>query len=204
MARILSGIALAGTLVAGALLPAQAQMYGALPPGSYRLSCTNIVMRGATLSASCTNGNGQRVYSSLNVNRCAGAQVKNSNGYLTCSNFYNGYNYNGYNYNGSYNQNGNYNHGRHRHRHDNDNDRDDEDSYNGNNGYNGYGGYNGQQYGLPGGSYRASCTNIAMNGSMLSASCTNGAGQRVYSSINVNRCASRGTQIRNDNGYLRC
>ncbi|HZZ64575.1 MAG TPA: CVNH domain-containing protein, partial [Candidatus Baltobacteraceae bacterium] len=128
-----------------------------------------------------------RVYSSLNVNRCNGGSVRNNNGYLICSNGY------GENGNGNGYDNGN---GHHHHHH----------NYNGNNNYNGNGYNNGYGYNnaLPPGSYQASCTNIRMNGSTLSASCTAGNGQRVYSSINVNACQSRGMPIRNNNGYLRC
>ena len=179
MKRILIGAALAGALTAVSISSVNAQYYGqGLPSGSYQSSCANIRMNGSTLSASCTNGAGQRVYSSLNVNRCNGASVRNNNGYLICSN---GYGNNGYN-NG--NQYGHHNH----------------------NGYNNNGHYNGSGYNgsLPPGSYQGSCTNIRMNGSTLSASCTAANGQRVYSSINVNRCVSRGTPVRNENGQLRC
>lgn len=170
--------------------------YGGLPPGSYQNSCTNERMNGSTLSAYCTAASGGRVYSSLNVNRCGGGNVINSNGYLQCSG--NGYN-NGYNYGGGYNNggynSGGYNNGHHHHHHNNGNDDDDQGNGNGNG--NGYGYGNGS---LPAGSYQNSCTNIRMNGSTLSASCTSGSGQRIYSSINANRCQS----IRNENGYLRC
>ncbi len=179
MQRLITGAALAGVLIASSIVPVSAQNYGHYhtPSGSYQQSCVNISMHGSTLSASCTAGSGGRVYSSLDVNRCGGSNVINSNGYLRCSG-------NGYNNGSNYNNNGsNYNNGHHYH-----------------NGYNnGYG--NGW---LPPGSYQSSCTNIRMNGSTLSASCTAGSGQRVYSSINASRCQSRGSNIRNDNGYLRC
>ncbi len=166
--------------------------YGALPPGSYQNSCTNERMNGSTLSANCTAASGGRVYSSLNVNGCGGGNVINSNGYLQCSGYGSNNGYNNGGYNGYGNGNDNYNNGHHHHHHYNS---DDNDQANGN-GY-GYGYGNGS---LPAGLYQNSCTNIRMNGSTLSASCTSGSGQRVYSSINANRCQS----VRNDNGYLRC
>ena len=61
-----------------------------------------------------------------------------------------------------------------------------------------------QSYGygpLPSGSYQQSCTNVWMNGSTLTASCSNNSGQLVRSSLDVNGC--RG-DIANINGQLRC
>ena len=203
MHRILTGFALVAGLMAASISSANAQYYGyQLPPGSYQQTCSNERMNGSTLSASCSTGTGQWVYSSINVNRCGGQNIINANGYLACANGYNG-NGNGY-------QNGN---GRRRHhRHDNDNDNDDGNNngngYYNNSGYNGgypNGGYPNGSYGyraLPPGSYQLTCTNERMNGPTLSASCTSSSNQQVYSSINVNRCASG--QVRNVNGYLRC
>ena len=85
MHRISTALALGGALVLSALTPASvlAQGYG-IPAGSYQQSCTNIRVRGATITASCTNNSGQRVRSSLAVNSCAGADIGNVNGQLTC------------------------------------------------------------------------------------------------------------------------
>jgi len=72
------------------------------------------------------------------------------------------------------------------------------------NGYGGGGG--GHHHGggrLPYGSYQQSCSNARMNGSMLFAVCPRGNGQRIGSSINVNRCP-RNADIANRNGYLNC
>ncbi len=186
MYKILTGIALVGTLVATSAT-ANAQMgYGrtyAIPQGSYQQSCANVRVRGNILSATCTGPQGQRIYSTLDLSQCSGSGVANQNGYLACGN---GYSYNYYGRRGHRygNRNGNYN--------------------NGNGGYYppGYG-TPGYRY-LPGGSYQSSCINATVQGATLTAACTNPNGQRITSSINVNMCASRGTDIRNDNGYLRC
>ena len=214
MYRLITSTALAFGLLATVAGTAGAQTSGqGLPPGSYQQSCTNVSMRGSTLSASCTDPSGRRVYSSLNVNNCGGSSVQNINGQLSCNGYYGNGQYN----NGQYN-NGQYNNGRYgqygqgngqrRHRR---RDRDDDNGqYNGgyNNGQYNNGGYGNGQYGgymsLPGGSYQRSCTNATMRGSRLSASCTNASGQRVYSSLDVTRCESRGSNIANIDGRLRC
>jgi CVNH domain len=66
---------------------------------------------------------------------------------------------------------------------------------------NGYGNNYGNGY-APGGSYQGSCTNIQMNGNVLTANCSAANGARVTSSINANRC--RGGDIANVNGRLQC
>ena len=207
MVRIFTVLALAVSLGAASFVSASAQSYGyGAPSGSYQQSCNNVRMRGSILSASCSSTSGQQVYSSLDLSRCRGGDIANSNGYLTCngSGNYNGgyYNNGGYN-NRGYNDdddNNNNNNGHHHHHHNGnaygygngngDGDRDD------NGGRNGYG------YGsVPSGSYQQSCSNIQMRGSTLSASCNSPSGHQVYSSLNVSRCSS---DIRNQNGYLRC
>lgn len=76
------------------------------------------------------------------------------------------------------------------------NDRNDRYNCNGyNNGYN---------RGLPNGSYLSSCVNATIRASVLSASCTNTSGQRIYSSLNVTRCTGYGRDIGNVNGRLHC
>ncbi len=214
MHRTFTGLALAIGLAASAIVTASAQQYGRYnypPSGSYQQSCSNVQMQGSTLSASCSSNNGQRIYSSLNVNGCNG-DIANVNGYLRCNGSYgyNGYNNGGY-YGGSRNENDdenddrNDNGERHHHHHPNGN------AYgyygHGNNGgYYGNGGYgNGNYgYGLPPGSYQQSCMNARMNGSVLSATCTAANGSYVNSSVDVRRCQSRGSDIANRNGYLSC
>ena len=189
MQRIFTGIALMTALVAASVATGSAQMYGGngLPQGSYQQSCVNLSMNGSTLSGSCTNSSGQRVYSSLDVNRCGGSGIVNVNGNLTC-NGNNGYNNGG---------NGNRQYGHH-HR-----NRNNQNNNNGNNNY-GNNGYYNNGNGLPPGSYQQSCSNLTMNGSTLSGSCTSASGQRVYSSLNVSRCMSRGANVVNIDGRLRC
>lgn len=86
MHRFSMAMALGGALVLSTMAPGSvlAQGYGAMPAGSYQQSCTNVRVRGTTLTASCTNNGGQRVRSSLNVNSCTGADIGNVNGQLTC------------------------------------------------------------------------------------------------------------------------
>lgn len=189
MHRTMTGLALAIGMAAASVVSASAQQYGGYnntPSGSYQQSCNNVRMHGSTLSASCTAANGNRVYSTLNVNDCRG-DIANNNGNLTCNGNY------------GYNNNNNGNHNGEHHHHWNGNNGN-QYGYN-NNGNYGYGnGNNG--YGLPGGSYQQSCINARMNGSTLSASCTAPNGNRVYSSLDVRRC--RGGDIANRNGYLGC
>jgi hypothetical protein len=187
MHRIITGIALVSALVAASFATASAQMYGRgnLPQGSYQQSCTNLSMRGSTLSGYCTNANGQRVSSSLNVSNCngSGMDIGNVNGYLTCNNNggsrYNNGN-NRYN-NGNNNGNNNYNNGN-----------------NGNNRYN-----NGYGNRVPGGSYQQTCNNARVSGGQLTANCMNNSGSRRSTSIMLSQCRS-GADIGNVNGRLRC
>jgi hypothetical protein len=55
------------------------------PPGSYRGSCRDIRMHGATLTAVCrrANGRGDRL-TALNIAHCVG-DIGNNNGYLQCN-----------------------------------------------------------------------------------------------------------------------
>ena len=212
MYRIFTGLALAIGLAASAIVNASAQQYGRYnypPSGSYQQSCTNVQMRGSTLSASCSSNNGRQIYSSMNVNGCNG-DIANVNGYLRCNGSY-GYNNGGYYGGGNENDdndnddNGN-GKGKHHHHDPNGNaygyyGNRDNGGYNGNGGYYGNGNYG---YGLPSGSYQQSCTNERIYGSVLSASCTATNGAYINSSIDVRQCQSRGSDIANRNGYLSC
>jgi len=87
MKRLAIPIALCAALVASTLAggTAQAQMYGAVPAGSYQQSCSNIRVRGnGLLMASCMNNSGQRVRSQLAYQSCRGADIGNINGQLSC------------------------------------------------------------------------------------------------------------------------
>jgi hypothetical protein len=55
-----------------------------LPMGSYQASCGEVSMRGPILSARCTSPSGNRIFSSLDVRRCGGGNVRNQNGFLVC------------------------------------------------------------------------------------------------------------------------
>ena len=54
--------------------------------GSYQQSCGDIRQEGSTLSAVCGDGRGNRVESSINVNRCGRSDIGNNRGYLQCGN----------------------------------------------------------------------------------------------------------------------
>jgi hypothetical protein len=71
-------------VVALAFLSASAYAH-APPPGSYQQSCTDIRMRGPTLTAVCrrANGRGEQL-TALNVAHCVG-DIGNSNGQLVCN-----------------------------------------------------------------------------------------------------------------------
>lgn len=58
------------------------------------------------------------------------------------------------------------------------------------------------QYQIPPGSYRQTCQNIRIEGSILRATCTNIAGQRVAASIDLSVCRNR--ELNNNNGALFC
>ena len=68
--------------LAGLSFAAYAQ---APPPGSYRESCRDVRMHGATLTAVCrrANGRGERV-TALNIAHCVG-DIGNNNGQLVCN-----------------------------------------------------------------------------------------------------------------------
>ena len=58
---------------------------GALPSGSYQLSCSGAFMNGSTLTASCTNNSGSAVTSYLDVSQCRpNDDIGNVNGQLRC------------------------------------------------------------------------------------------------------------------------
>lgn len=213
MHRSTLAFTIASALLAGSTAVANAQVYGGswnLPNGSYQQSCINEQMQGSTLSAYCTAPNGQRVYSSVNLNACSG-DIANVNGYLRCQGGY------GYGNNNPYGYNNNYGSG------ENDGDRDergDRDEHGRDRGRehhpngNAYGyyarrypnqyGFSGNQYALPGGSYQQSCVNARMSGPVLSASCSAPNGRYVRSSLDIRRCQQHATDIANLNGYLRC
>lgn len=58
---------------------------GQLPAGSWRSSCDQAYMTGATLVATCRDSRGQRLRSSLDTRSCNGRDIANIEGRLTCS-----------------------------------------------------------------------------------------------------------------------
>jgi hypothetical protein len=180
----LLGISSAVALAAMTFGTASAQ---SIPSGSYQQSCTNVRVRGDVLTARCNAPQGGTVRSTIALDSCRRGDIANMNGQLTCNR--NGSGRNGYGYgNNGYGNNGNNGYGN-----------------NGNNGYgnNGNNGYGNNGYGrVPGGSYQQSCTNVSMNGGILTATCPSGNGSRITTSINPRSCG--GVDITNRNGRLQC
>ena len=76
--------AFAGLLLAGSVYTSPAHAQG-VPQGSYLRTCTDVGMRGDTLTARCQRPDGRHQQASLTgVNRCAG-DISNVNGALTCN-----------------------------------------------------------------------------------------------------------------------
>lgn len=198
-----------------------------LPAGSYLQSCTNVTFGGGQLTASCSGPNGQRVRSTTSLN-CKG-DIGNVNGYLRCNGsagaaHHGGRHHGGGNYGGNLPA-GSYQQGCTNARVAggtltaecsagnggrvttslNVNCAGDIGNVNGRLRCNGGGfpggGLNGGR--APSGSYQQSCTNIRMQGSTLTASCSAPNGQRITSSVGVRSCPS-GSDIGNRNGYLSC
>lgn len=186
-------------LVLAAAQPASAQMQ--LPPGSYIQTCQRIQFDGDTLSAICMNTLGQGVPTRLAVASCRGA-ISNTNGQLSCPGGGGGQPYGGgrppqfggpppgygggppppYGYPAprpgyGYREPPPYGGGRE------------------------YG--SGRDYGgrLPGGSWRASCSNPVMQGPILYAECQRVDGRTVQASGDVRACGGR---FGNSNGRLTC
>ncbi len=148
------------------------------PPGSYRQSCSNIRFDGRQLSAICADGVGRRVPTSLFVDRCIGG-ISNQNGQLYCQAGGPPQNY-GRRY------------------------EEDEDDYRPRRRPPPppqYGGDYGRPQGrLPGGSWRASCTNVEMRGPIVNAACADARGNYRPTSADMRECPS----FSNRNGSLVC
>ena len=145
---------------------------GWLPRGSWQQSCTNGRMDGPVLRARCRDGGGNYRYTQLDVRQCRGRYVSNGNGRLFCGEV-------------------------------------DPDNYN--NGWNGGGWGGGNNWGgnnnwgggrMPGGSWRASCNEGRMNGSVLYARCDNGSGRWHATQLDMRQCYSN--RARNSYGNLVC
>ena len=160
-----------------------------VPGGSYQASCGNIRFDGEHLSAVCADPSGRRVPTSLNVRGCAGG-IANRNGQLVCNDGgppgYGGRRYSredeGYDrprrgppqrdFGSAYREDEAFDRPRRR------------DS----------GGA------LPAGSWRASCTNVDMRGTILNAMCLTARGDYRPATADVRQCPS----FSNRNGSLFC
>jgi hypothetical protein len=141
-----------------------------VPSGSYRASCSNIRFDGEQLFAVCADARGRRVPTSLMVRGCVGG-IANSNGQLACD--------------ARVPPPGRY--------------RDDDFDTSPRDPPRHFGG--GQRgHGLPGGSWRASCTSAEMRGPILNAMCVTVRGDYRPATADVRQCPS----FSNRNGTLVC
>ncbi len=79
-----SGVAIVAGASAFYANPAEAQQRG--PRGSYAQTCPDTEVRSGRLYARCYDTRGQLRGSSIEVNRCNGHDINNSNGLLMCGN----------------------------------------------------------------------------------------------------------------------
>lgn len=175
--------AASAALLAGVLLtPVPTMARQMQPQGSYLQSCSNVSVRGDNLSATCHDGGrGQRT-STLNISRCRGVDISNSNGLLVCGS-----------------QRGEFTGG-------------GSNSSPGRPGGNQSGGNSGGGWGsgggwsnsgrAPQGSYQNSCTDISVRSDRLYATCRDVGRNQRASSLDLNRCG--GVDIINSNGLLAC
>jgi hypothetical protein len=183
-----------------------------IPPGSYRETCESIQLQGGILTASCQGVDGQWHQASMNIDRCPGGPVANNDGALVCGP--GGYGIGRTLPRGSWRAscrdasksggtlyaqcddgNGGW--------HSTTLDMDDCPSrLAGNARGNLYceGGLNGGA--LPSGSWRSSCKDASMSGSMLSASCDTGSGSWHSTSLDTSLCLN--SSIGNSGGNLYC
>jgi hypothetical protein len=173
-------VGIAALVFLGSMSSSNAQV----PGGSYQASCGNIRFDGEQLSAVCVDARGRRVPTSLDVRGCAGG-IANNNGQLVC------------------NVGGPPGYGGGRYHDDEAFDRPRRGRYREDEAFDwprrgppprDFGG------GLPGGSWRASCTNAEMRGPILNAMCLTARGDYRPASADVRQCPS----FSNRNGSLVC
>ena len=131
---------------------------GWLPRGSYRDTCRNEEVQGATLTAECRDRFGRWRYTELDNFRSCRGDIANIDGMLNCRRDQD---------DGGY-----------------DDDEDDNDG----------------GYGLPGGTWRQSCRNARMYGSVLYSECRDRLGRWRQTSLDVRNCRN----VTNVNGQLAC
>lgn len=168
--------AASAALLAGVMLtPAPSDARQMRPQGSYLGSCSDVSVRGDRLYASCRDSGRNTRASSLDISRCRGADISNSNGLLVCGSqrgdWEGGQNAGGNRPGGGW---GNNNQG---------------------------GGWNNGGR-APNGSYQSSCNEISVRGDRLYATCRDVGRNQRASSLDLNRC--RGVDIANSNGLLIC
>lgn len=224
MSAIRLGLAAAAT--GGALLlglaaaaPAQAQV---TIPGSWGMSCRDGSVQGDMLRAECRTVDGRWRYSQLDLDNCRGGAVANSDGYLVCESGYVA-NY-GRGHSGPYFPGGSWSETCNNARIEGDDlvavcrdrrgngvltrldlDHCPSGPVVNNNGVLACGGgyvNTARNYGMPPGSWRASCNDPYIEGDTLYAYCRRPEGGNLKSSIDLDRCP--GQRVRNLNGTLVC
>ena len=191
MIKTLLAASSAAALAAIVFTPAPSDARQMRPQGSYLSSCSDVSVRGDVLSATCRDSGRNTRASSLNISRCRGADISNSNGLLVCGS-QRGEWQGGGNNNGGGRPGGGSNWG-------------GGNSGGGNNG-GGWGNNQGGGWGnngrAPNGSYQTSCNDISVRGDRLYATCRDVGRNQRASSLDLNRC--RGVDIANSNGLLIC
>lgn len=212
--------ATAGAVLLGlSAVPAQAQQ---VIPGSWGMSCREGTIQNGVLRAECRTVDGRWYYSQLELDNCRGGAVANANGYLVCESGYVA-NY-GTGYSGPYFPGGTWQQSCNNARIEGDDlvavcrdrhgngvlTRLDMDRCPGGPVVNsdgrltcGVGSTNtARNYGLPPGSWRASCNDPRIEGDTLYAYCKRPEGGNLKTSIDLDSCP--GQRVRNLNGTLVC
>lgn len=172
------------SLLAAVLMVCATASAAPAPPGSYRQSCQDIYADGDVLAATCRNNYGNRNYTTLSNYRDCDGDIANRNGRLVCVYEDDDNDDDDWTPRGSRSCRGdiaNVNGWLRCRRDDDDNDDDD--------------------YDLPGGSWRSSCRNARIYGSMLHAQCRDYVGAWRDTSLDLRNCEG---DVRNNNGRLSC
>ena len=84
MIKTLLAASSAAALAAIVFTPAPSDARQMRPQGSYLSSCSDVSVRGDRLYATCRDSGRNTQASSLDISRCRGADISNSNGLLVC------------------------------------------------------------------------------------------------------------------------
>ena len=143
-----------------------------LPPGAWRNSCRDAREDGRMIYADCDDGRGNYRPTQVDTGVCPRSEIINTAGRLYCIN------------------------------HPGRGNGDADDNHNGNGNHYGNGDGNGNRYTtLPAGTWRTTCRNGSITGTILHAQCLNSGGSWVGTSFDLRRCSG---PLGNSNGQLVC